>query len=233
MKVFKKCRICKIYFESELGSFNSYCQEHQDHFPSRVNIWLQQRYVPIEFSDCWIFVEKDNQYVRICRRCGKILVNKSGSYSKIRRYCSTECSYEFDYKWNASLIRNRYLIKLHNKQIKDLEKLECWELKSNDFYRRYWIFCEGEGCNKLGSIGDNDYISYKINGKKHTKRLPQLKGHHIIEVHTLDLSNWKLCFDEENFIGLCSVCHGIRHRKKEEIKIPEKRKYTDITTYIL
>jgi 5-methylcytosine-specific restriction endonuclease McrA len=47
----------------------------------------------------------------------------------------------------------------------------------------------------------------------HNEIAKDIQVHHKRPVHTLDFTNYKLCWDLTNLIGVCVPCHGKQHKK--------------------
>lgn len=225
---YKRCPDCGVYTEGIPGQLNNYCPAHIDKFQITLKRGLNARFISISEFDLY---EKDgDRYYRVCRYCGGSLLTKTGKHHKSAVRCrgkhqfpAIELPY---YDWGS--VSFTYLRKMETSQQYRKVGAICQQLKSlnthptvsvwPDYKYRFqnYYFCE-----ECGELVDRHDIEI----------------HHKIPVALLDETNWQLCFDPNNLIGLCKSCHHTKHgeiweaRRKNPLPSPVVAKNKLITDF--
>lgn len=212
MTLHKKCRNCGEFFPSELLSIEIYCKKcrNEEYVKGKTRQWpyitriKHARYINLNKFNIYDLKRplEGGGYERVCRICGDPLKKKDGSYSAHRAYCgkgacnANKLYYMFD--WGTCSKSYLYKVKKEQKE-KILEELEKKGINKDNLS----IFVLCEKCGALCTAGN--YICFS--------KLKTINVHHKIPVHTLTEENIMLIWNEDNFICLCTECHGNAHRK--------------------
>lgn len=226
MTILKLCSICyyarkwrdirECFFEGKLQDPIDLCIKHNtpENRTKLIQKFIHSRFIPIEQFDVWDGQYQHEhlyyKYERVCRICGKRLIDSKGKYNGHKRYCNSKtCHASIIYKsWNDIKFTFLHALKQRNEATHCLLYLdqisEERDFLKNVHYIRNYICCEN--CRKL---------------------VRNIEIHHKVPVCTLDESNYYLIWEESNLIALCHECHAkaeshnlFRKKSKEEKRQP-------------
>jgi 5-methylcytosine-specific restriction endonuclease McrA len=176
---------------------NTFCPAHQDQYKKTIlNVWLPQRLINPFYFD--VFDENKN---RLCRACGKLLLNKDGTPTMGYWSCSVKCSW-FVRNFDWGCVRYDFLGRLWIEQGKDPKGKKCQNCGTYrkdrykddiEIHHKVPIHCLDETNFTLVWDPKNLIaLCRKCHGKAHKRRNLELKKSDIV---TLD--KWILKGEKE------------------------------------
>lgn len=223
---------CHEFFPSTINNWKCHCEKEscKKAFQTIVMRIKKSRNMNAEYFDVYddqypINYGKFKTYERVCRVCGKRLLNKDGKYMQMRRYCSDHNGNigRLLYNWNSV----QYRALRHNREeIENKDMIESW--KRNFDLENKLHFHQFNVCDNCGCLCRSD--GYWQMNKEYAK-LPGCEVHHIKPVYTLTEDNLNLIFDLTNLQVLCLDCHNLTKKRKVEPKPTRIIKYHNIETY--
>ena len=246
MNLHKRCNRCGEFFEAELMSLEFFCNKEECRKSGKYSFYYikQTRNLSLDLFDIYdldrpiIIDDKIVNYERVCRICGKPLLNKNGKYSYHRRYCSEHNGYELWAKYSWSVVSKGYARKVSEQKLNKpviskqfIEKLQELHVKSH--YKespqrikrdlRNLTLCEE--CKKICLIYTDYWHSNSL------LKLEVINIHHKVPVHTLTEENFHLIWDESNLMALCSDCHN-KQDHQLKTKVDPYINFKKITNFI-
>lgn len=232
MNLHKKCLICGEFFPAKPMEFKFFCQKEEclKYKRYRLQYIKKLRHIPPRYFDLYDLDrplkhgEKivPYMYERVCRECGKPLLNKNGKYSYHKRYCNEHNGNELWARYNWGVVSKDYAYKIRDKY----EELIISKMKEKKIEEKEFnniIICEN--CQKLCQI-------YSLTSLYRKFKLKVINIHHITPIHTLDWSNLHLIWDKNNLIALCEDCHNQQDHQLKKIKVDPYINFKKITEFI-
>jgi hypothetical protein len=220
-------------FIAPLRTWNRYCPAHQDGLDQDATTIANKRIVPVDWFDVF---DKDGYHV--CRACGAELLTKKGKHCAAQRWCKRQDDEHEKWKnetfLNFARSRWLYIIKLAEKQIPLIQE------RFADLIAEKRIILHDEGkaygsepyfhngssrvviCEKCGVLASVDMVY---------SRYPIINVHHKVPVCYANKTNIMSIFDENNFIALCTKCHGQSHPWRKR-PVPPEPKYKTLETWM-
>jgi len=199
--IYKCCYKCHQYYESILGTINTFCPQHQAEYEKWLLKCVRERNIPIQAYDVYIkTIETDQSYFHhVCRQCGAPILTKKGEFWVNARSCRKHPNPTVNlpsYVWG--IVQFNYIQKMKKKQAPRKIGYVCTYLKqikaqSTDYWHFNHIMNLKKYCEECDALVDHIEI------------------HHTIPVYLLTINNWQLAFDSSNLKGLCRKCHSPKH----------------------
>lgn len=192
--ILKRCNRCRTFYPGQLQDPFNLCPIHNttENRKRLVNGFKRTRSISINHFDVWddsLPVKKGLQFKweRVCRVCGKRILNKTGKHSYYKRYCSHHRGSEIFFNFGSARYDKIHKVREENETLICLTYLETWQ--SGYCNPKAYVNCEK--CGKLLRIWSSG----------------EVEVHHIIPVTLLDESNFHLMWDLDNLQVLCHTCH--------------------------